>query len=45
MILGYMYRIWYSYRRYEVNAWWKHRQHMDIRVELFIISTDHVSIV
>ena len=41
----YIYKAWCPYRRYEVDAWWKHGKHMDIRIGLFIVSTDHVSIV
>jgi len=40
-----MYITWCPYRRHKVNIWWKHGQHMDIRVGLFIVSTDYVSVV
>ena len=30
-----------SYRRYEVNIWWKYGLYMDMRVGLFIVSTDY----
>ena len=36
---------WYSYERHEGKAWWKHEQYMDIRVGLFITSTDHETFV
>ena len=36
-----MYMAWYPYERHEVDIWWKHRLHMDIRVGLFIVSTYH----
>ena len=41
MILGHMYTIWCPCGRHNMNTWWKYRLHMYIRVELFIISTDH----
>jgi len=37
--------VWYFYGRYEVNVWWKHGLHIDIRVGLFIISIDYKNIV
>jgi len=40
-----MYMVWYPYRRYEVNVWWKYGQHIDIRVGLLIVNMDHVFIV
>jgi len=42
---GHMYIAWYSYGRHGVDIWQKHGQYIDIRVGLFIVSTDHVSIV
>ena len=45
MILEHMYIAWYSYERHEVDTWWKYGLHIDIRVGLFTISTDHLSIV
>jgi len=41
IMLGHIYIAWYSYRKYEVDTWWKHELHMNIRVGLFIISMDH----
>jgi len=36
---------WCPYGRHEVNVWRKYRQQIDIRVGLFIVSTDYISIV
>jgi len=41
IILRHIYTTWCSYERLEINTWWKHELHMDIRVGLFTVSTDY----
>ena len=41
----YMYIAWCSYRRHEVDIWWKYGLHMDIRVGLFIVNINHKNFV
>ena len=38
---GHIYIAWCSYKRHEIDTWWKHGLYMDIRVGLLIVSTDH----
>jgi len=37
--------IWCPYGKHEINVWWNYGLHIDIRVGLFIVSTDHKNFV